>query len=175
MPYQISVWLIVLVSVVGFLVLLLAICLFFIAVFSRRIRRNQKALTIIIATKYSFLKKVFEISKKITGELDENIEAALKYINLLNLEDPASAESRETVNKLTYLRNEMDFIAKKDPLFLKHEEFLRAKQSVEEMDVVYQRAIASYNNDINGYNYWIRFLPYRWLFLLLRVKTKDII
>ena len=166
---------IVILSIVGFLLFLLAINLFFLVVFSRRIKRNQRALTIIIATKYRYLKKVFEIYHKTTGELDPKIQEVLKYINLLNLEDPASSESRDTVNKLTYLRNEMDFVTKKDVLFQKHEEFIRAKTSVEEMDVVYQRAIASYNNDINGYNYWIRFLPYRWLFVLLKAKKKEII
>lgn len=168
-------WLIILLSIAAFIVFLFALNIFFIIVFRRRIKRDQKALTIIIATKYKYLEKLFAIYGKITNESNPKIEEALNYFNLVNLEDPASFESRETVNKLTYLRNEMDFITKKNDIFTKHEEFLRAKASVEEMDTVYQKTIANYNSNINGYNYWIRFLPFRLIFLALKISKKDII
>ena len=165
----------ILVIAAGIFVLLLLTAIVFSSIFARHLRRDKKGLMVIVTTKYGYLKRVYEIAEKIGGELEPDIKEALNYFNLINLQDPTSNACRETINKLTFLRNEMDFLQRKDVIYTKHEEFLRAKSSVEEMDVVYQRAITNYNNDISGYNYWIRFMPVRFIFLMFRIKTKDII
>ena len=165
----------ILVIAFGVYLLLLIMAVVFSLIFARHLRKDTKGLMVIITTKYGYLKRVYEIAEKIAGDLEPEIKEALNYFNLINLQDPTSNACRETVNKLTFLRNEMDFLPRKDVIYTKHEEFLRAKSSVEEMDVVYQRAITNYNNDISGYNYWIRFLPVRFIFLMFRIKTKDII
>ena len=165
----------IIVILAGIFILSLIMSSLFIFYFSRVVKKDHKALVVILATKYEYLRKVYEISGKINGFIDPEVKKELDYFNLVNLEEPSSAEFKTTIDKLTFLRNKMDFLSRSQEIYSKHEEFKRAKTSVEEMDIVYQAAIATYNNDINAYNYWIRFLPCRLLYWLIGFKKKEII
>ena len=73
------------------------------------------------------------------------------------------------------LRDEAMFIASKNSFLEKHDEFRIAKRNVLESDNVYRINIAMYNADVLGYNYWIGFLPTRYIYKILKVKRKEII
>ena len=73
------------------------------------------------------------------------------------------------------LRDELVYLAEQNERLSKHGEIRQAKNNITEMDANYRNLIAMYNADAIGYNYWISFIPTRYIYKLLKVQSKQII
>ena len=89
-----------------------------------------------------------------------------------NQELPACLEAR---NDLTYLRNELVMLTNSSEALSKNLELKRAKDAIVEMDANYRTLVAMYNADVLGYNYWINFLPAKYIKYIFKLKEKQII
>ena len=67
------------------------------------------------------------------------------------------------------------FISNDHPELNSDMEFVQNKNNVNELDVQYRNNVIMYNADVLGYNYWIRFLPCRFIFQMFKIKKKEII
>jgi hypothetical protein len=90
----------------------------------------------------------------------------------MNQELPACLEAR---NDLTYLRNELVLLTNSTENLSKNLELKRAKDAIIEMDANYRTLVAMYNADVLGYNYWINFLPTKYIKYIFKLKEKQII
>ena len=171
--YQIL--LIILAGIVGIYMLVLICDLIFVFTFKRILKKHDKSLSIVLAVKFENIKKLFEIMKNLNVELDEEVLKNLYSIKLSDFENQASEKCKKSRETLSLLRDHAMFIAMSNPTLNKHNEFILAKQNVLENDEVYRVKLAMYNADVLGYNYWIRFLPTRFIFLMLKVQQKDLI
>lgn len=171
--YQIL--LIVLAGIVGIYLLVLICDLIFVFSFRRILKKHDKSLSIVLAVKFENVKKLFEIMKNLDVEIEEQVLNNLYSIDISSFENQASPTCKKARERLSFLRDHAMFIASSNPALNKHHEFALAKQNVLENDEVYRIKLAMYNADVLGYNYWIRFLPTRFIFLMFRVKQKELI
>ena len=162
--------------IIAALYLLLVITdLIFVFTFNSILKKHNKSLSVILNTKYDNLKKILLIFEKLNIKINENILANFNKIKLSDLNKQYTASCKTARDTLSILRNEVLFVASNNPVLEKHNEFLMAKENILELDDVYRVNIAMYNADILGYNYWVRFLPCRYIFLLAKIKTKELI
>lgn len=162
-------------GIAGLYLLVLILDLIFVFSFRKILKKHDKSLSIVLAVKYENIKKLFEIMKNFDVEIDQEILGNLYSIELSSFDNQASDVCKEARANLSYLREQAMFLATSNPRLNKHNEFIVAKQNVLENDDVYRVKLAMYNADVLGYNYWIRFLPTRFIFLMLRVKQKELI
>ena len=132
-------------------------------------------MTVTLNAKFDNIKKLFEIMIKHDVEVDKKLIDTLNSINIMDFKIPDSEACKIARDKLTFLREEAMNIARKQIKLEKNNEFVTAKNNVLEMDSVYRNIVACYNADVLGYNYWIKFLPNRWIFKLIKLKTKNLI
>lgn len=156
-------------------VALFIVNLIFVIFFRRTLEIHSKSMTVTLNAKFDNIKKLFEIMIKLGVKVDGKIVETLNSIDVMDFKTQDSDECKKARDKLTYLREEAMNIARKQNKLEKNNEFETAKNNVLEMDSVYRNIVACYNADVLGYNYWIKFLPNRWIFLLFRVKGKNLI
>ena len=84
--------------------------------------------------------------------------------NFPNLDGKKCSEDR---HNLALLRDELLFMIKNSENISKHIEVKNAISYIQEVDNNYRVLLAAYNADVLGYNYWIHFLPSRFIFKVL--------
>ncbi len=175
LTHQQWLWINIAVVIVLVYILGLIINLAMVAWFKRALKTHRHGMAIAAFTKFDNISKLLAILKKHNIEVDKQSLEMFESLGSNSFKHPEAKEGKEAIEKLTYLRESVMSIARKQEKLNQNEEFTLAKNNVLEMDVVYRNAVAFYNADVLGYNYWIRFLPYRYWFLLFKKKEKDLI
>lgn len=165
----------ILVVIGGILLLLLILDLIFVGSFKTILKRHNKTMNVILMAKYDNIKTVMSVLDKLQFQVDPKMTSTLSAIDPKTFVEQDTPECKKAREDLTYLRSEIFYICRKNPSLEKDEEFVIAKNNILEMDTVYRSTVAMYNADALGYNYWIRFMPFRWVFLLFKVKQKELI
>ena len=147
----------------------------FIGFFKRTLKIHSKSMTVTLNAKFDNIKKLFDIMIKHDVETNPKLIEILNSIDVMDFKIPDSEACKIAREKLTFLREEAMNIARKQIKLEKNNEFVLAKNNVLEMDGVYRNIVACYNADVLGYNYWIKFLPNRWIFKIFRFKAKNLI
>lgn len=166
---------IVIVSLIAIWILFLIVNLIFIGSFNAIFKKHRKAMTVILYTKYENMKKLFSVINQSGIKIEERLTNMLNEINPKDFEDPALSAFETSKNTLSYLKDEIMFVANQNPDLNNSLDFIQAKNNVLESDNIYRSNVVMYNADVLGYNYWIRFLPCRFVFKIFRVKKKQII
>lgn len=156
-------------------VLLILVDFAFLFFFKRTLHKHSRALSIMLNSKFDNVKKLFEIMKKLGVKIDPKYDDIIDSIIVFDFDKQYTDECKTGREKLTYLRDEALFIARQQKNLEKNNEFITAKNNVLEMDKVYHTTLACYNADVLGYNYWLKFLPTRWIYKLFKFHKKDLI
>lgn len=175
MPDGLKITLIVLGSIFAFWLLLLMVDLIFVGSYLAIFRKHKKAMTVILYAKLENLKKMISLMKQSGVDVDNRIIMLLSDIGDSDFVEPGSQIFDKSKNTLSYAKDEIMFVVNQNKELLNDAEFEQTKSNVTDSDVIYRNNVAMYNADVLGYNYWIRFLPCRFIFLILRVKKKDLI
>ena len=125
--------------------------------------------------KYDNSKKLIDCLNKNKVEVPSTIYETINRIqteSFNNQELPLCLEAR---NDLAYLRNELVLLSTSTDALRKNLELKRAKDAIVEMDANYRTLVAMYNADVLGYNYWINFLPAKYIKYIFKLKEKQII
>ncbi len=147
----------------------------FIAVFLRKLDLHKKALTIVLSQKYDAEAEIISLFNKNNIKLSKENVDIFNKIDIHNFSELDSLECLRDRTSLSYLRQELLSAVKNKENFLKNEQFQRQVSIINNCDEQFRFLAASYNADVIGYNYWIRFKPYKYFFLLNRVELKNII
>ena len=175
MPKALVIKLIVVGSVVALWILLLIVNLIFVGSYNAIFKKHKKALTVILYTKLENMKKIFSILNQSGINIDKRLTDMLNGIKAQDFSEPSSENFDKSKNSLSYLKDEVMFIANQNPDLNSSLDFVQAKNNVLDSDAKYRSNVVMYNADVLGYNYWIRFLPCRFVFKMFKVKKKQII
>ena len=175
LPQALNITLTILIGVAALWVLFLIIDLLFVGFFHHILKKHTKGMTVVMNAKYDNIKKIYGLFEKYEVPVDQKNLDALNNIDPASLSKHDTKEGEDTRNILSYLKDEANFTANKNKDILEKQDFKSAKTYINELDVQYRSNIAMYNADVLGYNYWISFLPCRFIFKLFRVKKKNLI
>lgn len=172
-PYEIVI--IVIASIVGLWLLLFFVDLIFVLGFFRIFKKHKKAITVVLYTKLENMRKLFSVMKQSGIKIDDRLVKILNEVNENDFADPSSAEFDKSKNALSYLKDEIMFLANQYPDLNSNIDFIQAKNNISESDLIYRNNVTMYNADVLGYNYWISFVPCGFVFKLFKLKKKQII
>ena len=175
MPEALKIILIVLASVIGVWLLLFIVNLIFVGSYLTIFKKHKKAMVVVLFTKLENLKKIFTVIKQSGIDIDPKLIDMLDNISEKDFAEPGSKQYVDANNTLSYLKDEVLFIANDNESLNNSSEFALAKKNVLESDAFYRSNVVMYNADVLGYNYWIRFLPCRFVFKMFKAKKKEII
>lgn len=170
-----EVFILVILCILTLYILLIILDLIFVFSFKSILRKHNKSLAVILNTKYDNIQKMISVIDKYGITIDSPALKEFENIDVKDLNKQYTAKCKAARDILSILRNELVFLSSSHPILEQDEIFVMAKENIIQLDDVYRVNIAMYNADVLGYNYWIRFLPCRYIFLLLKTKTKDLI
>ena len=162
-------------SIVGLWLLTLIVNLIFVSSFNSIFNKHKKAIPVILFTKCDSLKSIISILSQSGIDVDNRYVALVNDISFEDFIEPGSAQFEKSKNTLTYLKEELFSLASTHPELQGDEEFMQAKRNIVDSDTLYRNTVMMYNADVLGYNYWIRFLPCRFVFMMFKVKKKTTI
>lgn len=171
-------WQIVLIvfgSILGTELLFILVDTIFVLSFRGIFKKHNAALGLMLHVKYDNTKKLIECLNKNKVEVPQRYYEALNRIQVSSFNNQDLPECLQARNDLAYLRNELVLLTNSSEALSKHNELKRAKEAIVEMDANYRTLIAMYNADVLGYNYWINFLPTKYLKYIFKLKEKQII
>ena len=169
-------WLIAIIVIAGLYVLLLITNTIFVISFYIIMNKHNRAIKIILKSKLDSLK---ELIKQMTNNW--GIEIKNENMHLLDesermLDEKDFIKNCDEIKKnLSYINNELTILCDENESINNCDEYILIKENIKQLDSVYRSNVIMYNADVLGYNYWIRFLPFRYLWLLFRLKIKDLI
>lgn len=161
------------IAVLYLIIVAISLSLFF--SFRAWLKRHRKGIEVILNMKLDNLNRVVAIFKTNHIAIPTEVKRRFESIDKNCFKDLTSKECIEARKNLSYIRDELFFVAKNNEHILVNEEFLLAKENIGEQDKDYRKLVAMYNGDVLGYNYWSKFTATRYLFLLFKVKEKEII
>lgn len=172
-------WYEILIIVIGTLVFVYVLGfmanLGFVVVFRRKINEHKKAIIIVLTQKREALLSLIEIMEKNELPIDPKYYSLLKDIDIRIFEEFYSQEAKKSRETLSYARQELIGFANKNASFQKNGEFKLSAALINSLDEQFRYLAATYNADVIGYNYWIKFKPYAYIFLLNKNEKKDLI
>ena len=169
-------WLIILLSVIGAYLLILVVNVIFVLSFYSIMKKHDRAIQIILKTKYDSLK---DLIKKMDENWDIEVDTETKHLldeagKLLN-DKEFIKHCDDIKKKLSYINSQLSALCEEDERVVADNDYILIKENVSQLDNVYRSNVIMFNADVLGFNYWVRFLPFRYLWLLFRIKLKDFI
>ena len=161
--------------ILGTEVLFILVDAIFVLSFRSIFKKHNAALGLMLHVKYDNTKKLIECLNKNKVEVPRRYYEALDRIQVSSFMNQDLPECLQARNDLAYLRNELVMLTNSSDALSKNLELKRAKDAIVEMDANYRTLIAMYNADVLGYNYWINFLPTKYLKYIFKLKEKQII
>ena len=171
--YQII--LIVLASILGLYLLIVITDIIFVGSFSSIMKKHKKTLTIILNANHDAISQLINLLNEKNIPISEEILEKYNSFDLKDFKQIGGPSYTKTKKDLSYLRDSLIALCSSKEEIKNDEDFLEIKGSLEELSLNYRSCVIMYNADVLGYNYWIRFLPCRFIFLMFKVKKKDLI
>ena len=170
--------LIVLIVFLSLLALFIAVCVMdmvFVFSFRRLFRVHLKAMVVFLNMKYDNIKKLMDVMKTNGVQIDNSLICQIQDIHREDFDDIEGKGCKKSQEILTYIKDELLYIARGLKDLHKHSEFKTAVENVSSLENQYRNTIASYNADVLGYNYWISFWPSKWIWKLFKFQKKSLI
>lgn len=176
MPEEVlNIILIVIAALVALYVLTLVVVLTFVLTFRKINKDHSKSLAILLTIKFENIKNLLELIDLEKTDIDAKLVNEFNQIKTKWFLLPPSEECKRARDVLSNLRDQIFLVAAKNPTLEKHSKFNLGKENIQEADKVYRIKLAMYNADVLGYNYWIKFLPTRFIFTIFGCKEKELI
>ena len=168
-------WLLVIIIIVGIYLLLLATNVIFVVSFYVIMKKHDRAINIILRSKYDGLKQMVKLLEKNEITISNEIKKLTEEIDNVLLEDLKVNVYEDIKKKLSYLKSLIYSVIEENEQVKETDEFELIDDNISQLDNVYRTNVIMYNADVLGYNYWVRFLPCRYIWLMFRFKLKDLI
>ena len=175
MPLEINIIILVIASIIGLWLLLLVVDIGFVFTFRTILKRHKQSLTVILNTKYLNLVRIFEIAKEHDLPIKEEINNLLSEIDKKGFEQHETELGEKTRTYLSYLGEEARFLVNRNKSVYEDGEGEIVRTNFKDNEVQLRSNIAMYNADVLGFNYWINFLPTRFVYKIFKIKKKDLI
>lgn len=140
-----------------------------------RVEKRNHNMNILLMQKYDILILIAKIFKKYNLEIPSEFEEELSPKMDESLKKLTLTERLTVKAYLMKASQTLLYFAESNENVKNDTEFKILKKSLLEIDVNYRKAIALYNADALGFNYWIHFPLLRPVSFIMRFKDKEIV
>ena len=160
---------------VAIYILVLIVNLVFVGSFSRMMRRDNKGIRVSLSAKLDILRKAQEVILANELKMTERCNHSLRYLDSEDFLEAQKDEFIESTNELNFVEKEVSGILFSSRKLGKNDEVELIKSLLKDVNESLKTSVMAYNADVLGYNYWVRFTPCRFIFLMFKVKLKRTI
>ena len=136
-------------------------------------KHHAHDLTVILTNKRDNLVKLMEFLSERGIKLDKKNVEKLNNFDSKRLEIKDGNDSKAARDELTSLSNYLLSVYEQNNVEDEQGECQKIINNIYELEKVYRQHLMMYNADVLGYNFWIIFFPTRFIYIILRFKSKE--
>ena len=165
----------VLLILVALYLLLLLLNIVFVISFGNMMRRDNRGIRVSLSAKLDILRKAQEVILANGLKLTEKCTHDLKYLDSEDFLEAQKEEFTTSTDELAAVEKEISGILFSSRKLAKNDEVELIKSLLKDVNESLKTSVMAYNADVLGYNYWVRFTPCKFFFLMFKVKLKKTI
>ena len=142
---------------------------------NERIEKRNHRMNMLLMQKYDILLLIAKIFKKYKLEIPSEFEEELSPKMDESLKKLTLTERLTVKAYLMKASQNLLYFAEANENVKNDTEFKILKKSLLEIDINHRKAIALYNADALGFNYWIHFPLFRPISFIMKFKDKEIV
>lgn len=141
--------------------------------FASIMSHHSHDITVILTNKRDNLIKLAELLMSSGVKVDKKINESIHNFDLKRIEKQDGEDAKKAREELTSYTEYFLSLDIVDKSVSNSEDYIKIIENINELENVYRHHLMMYNADVLGYNFWIKFLPTRYIFKILRFKPKD--
>lgn len=161
------------IAIFGLIVILFLMNLIFFFIFKNKLKNKRASISIILNQKYEAINNLITLLTKLNVSIPLKIIEDLKQVDVDNFILPGSDSFKHEVDSLSILKMSLVSLGEKNDLVKIHSEYILLNNVFNTLEKQQRIAFASYNSSVIGYNYWISFAFFGFIFRLAGQNKKD--
>ena len=157
----------------GVYLLTFIINLVFVFSFKSMMKRDNNAMRVALSAKLDILIKCQEVFNKNEIKITEKTAHSLRYLDTEDFYDAQKEDFTNSTKEMELAEKEVSGILNSNRKLADNDEVALLKSLLKDVNESLKMLYMSYNADILGYNYWVRFPPCILWFLIFKVKLKK--
>lgn len=165
----------ILLILVGLYLLTLVVNLIFVISFGKMMRRDNRGIRVSLSAKLDILRKAQEVILANGLKISDECSHSLRYLDSEDFFEAQTEDFTNSTNELAMVEKEISGILFSSRKLAKNDEVDLIKSLLKDVNESLKTSTMAYNADVLGYNYWIRFTPCKFIFILFKTKIKKTI
>ncbi len=165
----------ILLILAGLYLLTLIVNLIFVISFSNMMRRDNKGIRVSLSAKLDILRKAQEVILANGLKITEKCTHSLRYLDSEDFLEAQLEEFATSTEELAMVEKEISGILFSSRKLANNDEVNLIKSLLKDVNESLKTSVMAYNADVLGYNYWIRFTPCKFIFIIFKTKIKKTI
>jgi len=165
----------VLLILVALYLLTLIVNIVFVVSFKNMMARDNRGIRVSLSTKLDILRKAQEVIVANGLKITEKCAHSLRYLDSEDFFEAQTEDFVTSTEELVMVEKEISGILFSSRKLAKNDEVELIKSLLKDVNESLKTSTMAYNADVLGYNYWIRFTPCKFIFILFKTKIKKTI
>lgn len=165
----------ILIVIAGLYLLTLVVNIVFVISFGKMMRRDNRGIRVSLSAKLDILRKAQEVIVANGLKITEGCAHSLRYLDSEDFFEAQTEDFAKATEELSVVEKEISGILFSSRKLAKNDEVELLKSLLKDVNESLKTSMMAYNADVLGYNYWVRFTPCVFIFLLFKVKLKKTI
>lgn len=165
----------VLLILVALYLLTLIVNIVFVVSFKNMMVRDNRGIRVSLSAKLDILRKAQEVIVTNGLRITEKCAHSLRYLDSEDFFEAQTEDFLKSTEELAMVEKEISGILFSSRKLAKNDEVELIKSLLKDVNESLKASTMAYNADVLGYNYWIRFTPCKFIFMLFKTKIKKTI
>ena len=165
----------VLLILVALYLLTLIVNIVFVVSFKNMMARDNRGIRVSLSAKLDILRKAQEVIVANGLKITEKCAHSLRYLDSEDFFEAQTEDFVTSTEELVMVEKEISGILFSSRKLAKNDEVELIKSLLKDVNESLKTSTMAYNADVLGYNYWIRFTPCKFIFILFKTKIKKTI
>lgn len=165
----------VLLILVALYLLTLIVNIVFVVSFKNMMARDNRGIRVSLSAKLDILRKAQEVIAANGLKITEKCAHSLRYLDSEDFFEAQTEDFVTSTEELAMVEKEISGILFSSRKLAKNDEVELIKSLLKDVNESLKTSMMAYNADVLGYNYWIRFTPCKFIFILFKTKIKKTI
>jgi len=141
--------------------------------FVRNMKQKLKAAAVLFAGKRDFLLSLYAYCQKAGASFQEDDAEKATKARWTKLDLKKAEDVERVQGELSILEKRLNRYLNENENLKQGQEYLSLKESLDDLNSNYRLIVATYDNDLVGYDYWRKHFLFRWLFFLCGYRERK--
>ena len=143
--------------------------------FYRQLTKRKDAIDVLTAQKYDLLRMIGKLFVKHHIDVPQEFILSKRPRFEDTLQNIKDTERTIVKSFLVQTAQALFYYGEQNQSLSVNPEYVSLKKSLSEVDELFRKQVAIYNAAVTNFNWWHLFFLYRWISMLLRYQSKELI